>query len=516
MSSDTEYDAIVIGAGPNGLTSAAYLQQAGNRVLLCERRHETGGGLNTDEYYGFRLNLHAIYHLMAEKMPAWKDLNLADLGLRYLYPHVVAAWPFKDGTSLVFTRDVQETVDSIAQFSPDDAQAYLAMWQAFQPMLDDYLIPMTYELPMPALDQLTAFNETPVGEALHEISEMDMLELIDFYGFTHPRIRMALLSFPAMWGINLEDPLGFLFPLYLGRMMDAAFVKGGSHRLSSALFRSFVGAGGNVIDENEVTKIIMEEGAAVGVRLADGSEFRADAVISTLNPVQTFEQLLTADEVPPLLSQKVEKWEWEERSLFGVHLGIDGAVNYRAAAADPRINQAMTVFLGPETEDELLDHLEGVDDGSRTGAEWLRITLPSVHDATMAPPGHSVLRAEAVVAYDPAWRERSKEFAACCIELIKDHAELGEVVLQREVSPVDIEQKLTTMTRGSYKHGAYSTLQLGFLRPNDLCSHSETPIEGLYLGGASLYPGGMILGACGYLAAQVVGEFLDKPIVTHL
>ena len=71
MSTADTYDAIVIGGGPNGLLCAAYLAKAGNTVLLLERRHETGGGLNTDEYYGFRLNLHAIYHMMAEIMPAW-------------------------------------------------------------------------------------------------------------------------------------------------------------------------------------------------------------------------------------------------------------------------------------------------------------------------------------------------------------------------------------------------------------------------------------------------------------
>ncbi len=281
MSTETNYDAIVIGAGPNGLIAASYLQKAGNKVLLCERRHETGGGLNTDEYFGFRLNLHAVYHLMAEKMPAFKDLELSDLGVRYLYPHVIAAFPFKDGSSLIFTRDPKETAESIAQFSQEDADAYLRMWEAFQPMLDDYLIPMTYELPKPALDQLTEFNETEVGEALHEISEMDFIELIDFYGFTHPRVRMALLSFPAMWGINLNDPLGFLYPIYLGRMMKAAFVKGGSHRLSSAIFRSFIGAGGEIVDANEVVKILMEEGEAVGVQLADGCQFHADAVTLT-------------------------------------------------------------------------------------------------------------------------------------------------------------------------------------------------------------------------------------------
>lgn len=509
MSNETKFDAIVIGGGPNGLLAGAYLAKTGHKVVLFERRHETGGGLNTDEYFGFRFNLHAIYHLMAEKMPAWKDLDLASFGVRYLYPHVVAAFPFKDGSSLIFTRDVKETAESIAQFSQADADAYLAMMAEFQPMLDDYLIPMTYELPKPALDQLAEFGETEVGAKLAEISELSCLELMDHYGFQHPRVRMALLSFPAMWGIHLADPLGFLYPLYLGRMLDAAFVKGGSHRLSSGMYRVFVKNGGTVIDENEVTQILVEDNRVTGVELQDGRRFMSDAVVSTLNPVQTFKQLLPKDDVPYALHQAVDNWRWEERSFFGLHLGVAGKVTY--TASDPRVNEAMTVFIGLETEDELLDHLDRVDGKTTNGPEWLHIAQPTTFDKTMAPPEHTVLRAEAVVAYDPAWRERTPAFADGCLELIKQYATVDKVVITRTVSPIDIEEKLTTMHRGSYKHGAYSTLQLGYLRPNDLCSCSETPIDGLFLGGASMYPGGMILGGPGYLAAQVTNDYLGEP-----
>ncbi len=366
MTNRNPYDAIIIGAGPNGLLAAAYLAKAGHKVLLCERRHETGGGLNTEEYFGFRLNLHAIYHMMAEKMPAYRDLDLPSFGLRYIHPEVIAAFPFKNGSSLVFTRDPEETAQSIAQFSPDDANAFRAMWEEFQPLLDDYLIPMTYELPNPALDQMVEFQETPVGTRLGEISELSMVEVIDEYGFKDTRVRMALLSFAAMWGIHLDEPLGFLYPLYLCRMMDGALVKGGSHRLSSAMYRSFLKTGGRVIDEYAVTQILTEEGQAVGVRLEDGREFRGDAVISTLNPEQTFRQLLSADTVPAPLAEAVEKWEWEDRSLFGLHLGIAGKVTYKAA--DPRVNEAMIVFCGLETEDDLHEHLQRVDAGDHTKA----------------------------------------------------------------------------------------------------------------------------------------------------
>ncbi len=506
MSGNATYDAIVIGGGPNGLVAAAYLARAGRKVLLLERRHETGGGLNTDEYHGFRLNLHAIYHMMGERMPAHRDLDLPAFGLRYVEPPVAAAFPLRDGQSLIFARDARETARSIEALSPQDAAAFSRMWDEFQPMLEQYLIPMTYQLPEAALDQMVDFEKTEVGKRLAHISEMGFVELLDAYGFQDPRVRMALLSFPAMWGIHLEDPLGYLYPLYLCRMLAARLVKGGSHRLSSALYRSFLRAGGTVLDQSEVTRVVIENGAVVGVEVAGGRRFDAPAVLSTLNPEQTFLELVGEAALPVDLGDAVRSWEWEERSMFGLHLGIRGDVAFRAT--DPRVADAMIVFCGLDTEDELLAHLERIDRGERDACEWLHLTVPSRFDPTMAPPGHQVLRAEAVVKYDPAWRTDAPAFGDRCMELLARYAHLGEVVLRREHTPLDIEAKLTTMKRGSIKHGAYSPLQMGYLRPNDQCSRSATPIPGLFVGGASMYPGGMILGGPGFLAAGVVGEFL--------
>jgi phytoene dehydrogenase-like protein len=138
------------------------------------------------------------------------------------------------------------------------------------------------------------------------------------------------------------------------------------------------------------------------------------------------------------------------------------------------------------------------------------LTNFSRFDATMAPPGHELLRIEAVVKYDAAWDSEGKAFADDCIRLVREYAEFGEAAFRRHTTPRDIEKKLTTMKHGSIKHGAYSTLQLGYLRPNELCSHSETPIPGLFIGGASLYPGGMILGGPGYIAAKVVAGHLGE------
>lgn len=508
MTATRSYDAIVIGAGPNGLLCAASLAKAGKTVLLLERRFETGGGLNTDEYFGYRLNLHAVHHLMAERMPAHRALGLDALGVRYLRAPVAAAFPLRDGRALLLSEDPVASARSIAGLSEPDAAAFTRMWNEFTPMLEEHLIPMTYRLPEPALDQMVEFERTPSGARLAAISELSFVELLDEYGFEDPRVRMALLSLPAMWGLHLEDPLGYLYPLYLCRMLSAALVKGGSHRLSSALYRCLLRDGGTVVDQCEATRIVLEGGTVAGVETRDGRRFSARAVVSTLDPEQTFLRLVGEDRLPGELGPAVRGWEWEERTLFGLHLGLRGLA-WRGA--EPRLADAMIVFCGVETDEELLAHLHRLDAGDESECRWLHVTVPTRFDATMAPPGCTLVRAEAVVRYDPAWRTRANDFGDSCLRLLGQYADLGEIVFRRHTTPVDIEEKLTTMKRGSIKHGAYTPLQMGYLRPNDLCSRSETPIPGLFLGGASMYPGGMILGGPGHLAAEVVADFLERP-----
>jgi phytoene dehydrogenase-like protein len=505
------YDAVVIGGGPNGLICAAYLAKAGAKVLLVERRHETGGGLNTDEYFGFRLNLHAIYHMMSDVMPAYRDLALPDFGLRYVYPHVACAFPFDDGKALLFTKDLDETVASIATVSEHDADCFRTMWNAFAPMLDQYIIPLTYRLPMPVVDQVVEIGQTEVGEELNEISDLSPIEVVDHYGFTDPRVRMALQSFSAMWGFHLEDPLGYLYPVYLCRMVGAALVKGGSHRMSSALYRAFVSNGGEILDTSEVVAIHPDGDGGAAVEVADGHVFSARAVASTLNPQQTFLDLVGADNIPSELRHAVQDWEWEERTLFGQHLGIEGSFSYRHP--EPRVGDAMIAFVGIETEDELHEHLERVDEGTARGGEWVHVTVPSRHDRSMAPAGHELVRAEQVVRYDDDWDGGTRQFGDESLALIERHADFGRIVLRREYPPTHIEAKLHTMRRGSIKHGSYTNLQMGFNRPNDMCSQVETPVPGVFTCGASNYAGGMIIGGPGYLGAKVVGDHLGLDAV---
>ena len=136
---DKIYDVAIIGAGPNGLTCGAYLVKAGLKVIIIEARHETGGGLDTLEFAGFKYNPHAIYHMMAEIMPVYHDFDLRSRGVRFIYPEVQAAYINKNQKPLILYHDPKKTTDFIsAEFSEKDGKAYARMYRDFQ----EYCLPL--------------------------------------------------------------------------------------------------------------------------------------------------------------------------------------------------------------------------------------------------------------------------------------------------------------------------------------------------------------------------------------
>lgn len=521
MQSSEQYDVIIIGAGPNGLTAGAYLAKGGAKVLILERNHETGGGLVTEDFSGFRFNLHATYMMMMDVMPAYKDLRLEANGVGYLQPDVPVSLLTKDGRALCLYRDIERSAKSIERFSAKDAVRYRQVMGEWKAMVDEVLIPATYTLPVAPLDQVDMFNQVPIAKKLLEISELTPIEIIEECGFESEVLKTLLLELGCMWGIEPEvTGLGFFLPLIANRMLNMALVKGGSHMLSSAMNRVAVGNGAEILDASEVARIVISNDRATGVELTDGRKFAARAIVSSADPVSTFLNLIGEDvcrQVYPEVIESTKDWEWDHFSFFGLHLGLSESPRYKAAEFDPAVDQAMLRFMGTESVAEFLAHVEKVKAGG-TSLVGHSSTLSDL-DPLQAPgdifPGLASARWESHAPYDPAdgsWEQRADEYADSIWAKWKEYApNLTQAkVHQRYVyPPTYVEQKLVNMVKGSIKHGAYVSTQMGFLRPNVDCSGYRTPIDGLYMCGASTYPGGMILLANGYNAAGVIAEDLD-------
>ena len=518
-----QYDVVILGAGPNGLTCGNYLQKAGAKVAVVEKNIETGGGLVTEELAGFKLNHHAIYMMLADLMPPYHDLNLKDRGVVFVRPEAQVAFLFQDKRSFVLYTDPERSKASIAKLSPKDAQAFDRLYREFKAMCDRFLIPATYVPAVEPVEQVELLRKSDeVGRRIADISDMTPREVIADYRFEHPGVEGGLLYLTLMFGLDPDEGgMGFMVPLYVYRLMNAALVKGGSHQFSSALRGEFEAGGGEVFTSAEAKEVLWEGGAVVGVRLADGREVRSRAVVSTLTPQQTFLQLCGRERISADLAKVADEWQWEEWSYFVYNIGMVGEAP-RYEGYDPEVNQALTVVMGYETPQDVLEHVEAVKRGElpekiRGHGSCLSLfdplLIPRHLDPMFGP--HTLLRWECWAPYEYNWEEQKEKYARRCFDLWKEYApNLANSTVIAEVpwSPLDIERRLPTMIRGSIKHGAYITLQMGYNRPSPDCSGYKTPIPGLYVAGASTHPGGMVILGPGYNAAKVVAGELGFPV----
>ena len=510
---ESEWDVIVIGAGPNGLITAAYLAKAGLKVALIERRYEIGGGLATEEilYPGFYSNIHAVYHMMVDYMPVLKDFDLGRHGLVWIKPNLQTAMVFEDGRSLLLTRMIEDTIDSIHKFSEKDAIAFGRVMRSWRRIAREIVIPATYIPPMSPLDISMAMQRTDIGREMLEITERSPLEIITDT-FENDRVRALMLYTCCMWGLDpRETGVGFFVPLLIDRGMNKCYCQGGSHKLANSLAREIVQAGGLILDSSQVNKINMRNGSVSGVELWEGRTLSSSVVVSSLDPHSTFLDLVGAQELPGDLKESVEGWVYDKWSFNTVHIASEEAPHY--ACGDPWVDESFMTVFGFESTDELLAHWDNVVAGkidcNSFGGHATCETRFDSH-LTRRPGKHvSFFQMHAPYKIDGGWEKRSKEVEEAVLSKWKKAApnmKRENIIMTATETPEDIEIRLPNMRRGSIKHGDYKPVQLGCFRPNQECSSSKTPVDGLYVCGASTYPGGLVLGGPGYLAANKVAE----------
>lgn len=526
-----QYDAIIIGGGHNGLLAGAYLAKAGAKVIILERRWETGGAIMTDEQSGCKINTHACYMMMMDKAPAFEDLQLNEFGCTYFSPQPSIAFLTKDEKALCLYNDPDKTAESIARFSTNDAAKFKQIYSEYNELVEECIVPQTYRSTIAPLDMVYLLTEKKIGKELLELSEKTPIEIIDECGFESDTLKAALLYLTSMWGINPDvTGVGFLVPLYIVRMLNASLIRGGSHRLPSAIYKTFIANKGVVEDTLEVESIIIEDGKAVGVKTIKGREFRAKCVISTVDPQQTFlsfvgeEQL---DTISPDFSATIKGWQWEELSHYVLHLVMDRSPEYKAAQFDPEVANSFIQVMGIDGFQDVADKFKQAVSGKLP--LWGHMTSFTQFDPVQKPsilarflpeeeaPVRSLqtMRFENISPFnatDGDWEDGLKEqYADQLREMIHSYATNlaeGRTIRSYPYPPTYVEKKFKNMQMGSIKHGEYISTQMGYFRPNDLCSRYRTPVEGLYVAGSSVYPGGMVLLAGGYCAASVVAEDL--------
>jgi phytoene dehydrogenase-like protein len=508
------HDAVILGAGHNGLILAAYLAREGLDVLVLDRRHVAGGGLETVEdprHPGFLHNTHSFFHRAIDRMPWYRDLELARHGAQYIEPELNVAMVLKSGEALCWWTDFEKTAESFAQFSQRDAAALRRWRDEFVPIAERIISAESASPPLPPERRRELLERSPLGRRLLEVSRLSPLEFVERH-FEHPAVRAGLLFFNGLREVDLRSPgFGHHIPFLLASPAKAQLCRGGSAALARALVSALHAHGGKLRLSTELRRVVVENGRAIGVETADGELLRATNVVSSLNPHQTFFDLLDEADVPHEWREKAAKFEYNLLApLFALNLNLHEPPHYTAAEQHPELNDALMVILGLEHFEQFHDIVRHHEAGTIPPTVMWG-ACPTRFDTSQAPPGkHTAFMWEKLpyrLRGDAQhWDQEKADHARRMLDLWGEFApNLQSAVIDAfPRSPLDTVRTLPNMRHGDLLVGAFSHGQVGYHRPFPGAGHYRTHLPGLYLCGACCHPGGNVTGLPGYNAAQVL------------
>lgn len=508
----SRFDAVVIGAGHNGLVTAAYLARAGVDTLLIEARSSVGGTAASEEFAGATVNICNCDHLTFRTTPVADELGLADHGLEYIdlepRQHNAAWSSVGDGRLWSTYADVLETADEIARFSPADANAYRRFVEAARPVVE--LILDAANEP-PTISGLTKRTLRRRGRGVARLlawSRRSAHDVLASY-FSSPEVAATgAATGPMVWGISPQLP-GTGLGALTHAMRHVARVGrpvGGSGALTEALRSAYETDGGQLALDTKVTEIRCDADRVVGVSVSDGEgesvEIDAPIVVSACNPHDTFLRWLSHP--PADAARLIERWR-----------GVPHANGYESKldvvlAAEPRL-RGVDRPLGPTTViapslDDIHDAAQLMSSGGVHERPAFLVNVPTAVDPSMAPDGQHVLSIEALFtpyARPGGWGRDDEPrrwldlFASVC-----EPGLLDSIVDWRAMTPDRYESEfhLPAGHATSFGGGPLAALQ----NPNPELTKYETAVPGLYLTGAATFPGAGVWGASGRNCAAVV------------
>ena len=529
-----KYDVIVVGAGHNGLTAAAYLARAGYSTLVLERREIVGGCCVTEEIApGCRASTTSYVASMLRPRVI-RDLNLAAHGLRMVPcdPSIVVA--FGDGSVLPWWADRDRAVEEFRKVSERDAATFVRVDDKLK-KIARYFQPFFLEPPpdmrvrkVAGLLELFRAGKRFRGISGEEIADIVALftgSLGHFLDRTYEsgkiKTLMAANNVYGMHGGPYDNgsAIGLLFHMLSGGEAEIqgfyGHVIGGMGSITQALATAARSHGAEIVTSAPVAKIDSRDGEARGVIFEDGTEIEARVVLSNADPKRTFLQLVDASELPAEFRRAIDGIKMAGPCLK-VNFVLSEEPKFAGMPREWGKSQRSLCTLLPS-----LEFAQRCYDASKFGEIpedlWVDCVVASNVDDTLAPAGKHIMTC--FVQYVPyklregTWDENRDLLGERVVSTIKKFAPcFSTTILARQVlTPLDLERTYG-LTEGNIFHGDLSLDQLFFMRPVPGWSQYRTPIRGLYLCGAGAHPGGGVTGAPGYNAAHQVLRDLKRGV----
>jgi len=516
---DNHFDAVIIGAGHNGLVSAAYLAKSGLDVLVLESSNKIGGAASTIEFSeGFRVSECA--HLLYSLHPAIvRDLQLRNHGLTYAATNMSTVALGNDGLHLSIHGDSVS-----GNISMDDADSY----RQFHTRMTKFckVLAATMKDRPPRLmnnSMREKLSLMKLGWMVRKLGKKDMQELlrigsINIYDVLEEnfesRLLKGALSLDAVLGSHTGPRSPNTVFAYLYRHVGETFgfvgpaiPNGGMGAVTDSIAAAAKSYGAELRLDCRVERILtensIENSKVTGVRLADGEEIRTGCVVSNADPKTTFADLVGYPQLDTEFSRRANNIRMKGNTAK-LHLALDALPQFTGLDEN---EMGGRLLIAPDSDyvETAFNHAKYREYSQHPIVE---ITIPSVHDASLAPEGKHVL--SAVVQYAPhnlkeGWSEAKDLFKNLVIDLIDRYAPKlkRQIVASELLTPADLEARFGTRA-GHWHHGELALDQFLMLRPFPGMSQYAAPIRGLFLCSAGSHPGGNVMGLVGRNCAQAV------------
>ena len=505
----SNHDVIIIGGGHNALVCAGYLTRAGLDVLVLERRSFVGGATATEELFpGYRVSSCSyICHLLQSKVI--DDLEMRRYGFEVLNLDPSPFQPYPDGRRLCRWHSLERSQAEIARFSRRDADA-LPAWQTFWRRAAEIIYPWFLRLPPSIAELRASVTGTENAAFLDRLLNVSMGDVVREF-FSDEAVRGSFLQVQDVG--DPEAPGGAFCYSHIrcdtfSRPEDVGIVRGGMGMIASALADSARAQGATIRTNTVVTKILIQNGSAVGVVLEDGTEITASQIVSGADPKRTLLGLVGPEQLPSGTIKPAQAMKTRAGYLkFHAALSrLPDFSHYFPTDYDPRYIASMKICPSIQYYQAAWNDAAA---GRPAARPVMEVQIPSVLDDTLTEPGRHVMSVWGLYApvhpCDGDWDALREPVGERLIDVLCEYApDLRECLVDWSLfTPADLERRVG-LTDGNIRHLDIVPDQFLDQRPMAGWSGYATPIDGLFLCGAGTHPGGEVTGACGHNAAHVI------------